>query len=104
MSDRMSKLSAPSAPTVPGQEQAKLAPINGDLFREVRVTLSARLGDAAMTVEEMMALKAGSVVTLQSSLADHVDLYLSGSLVARGEIVAVGDKFGVRIVEIAAKT
>jgi flagellar motor switch protein FliN/FliY len=82
-------------------EAPKLAPINGDLFRGVRVALSANLGRADMTVGEMMALKTGSVVALETGLADYVELILNEAVVARGEIVAVGDKFGVRIVEIA---
>ncbi|HEY4116131.1 MAG TPA: FliM/FliN family flagellar motor switch protein [Rhizomicrobium sp.] len=81
-------------------EVAKPGVIGGELLRGVRVALNARLGEASMTVEELMALKTGSVVTLQAALADHVDLYLNDNLVARGEIVAVGDKYGVRIVEI----
>ena len=85
-------------------EAPRLAPINSDLFRGVRVSLEACLGQSAMTVEEMMALKAGSVVTLETGLADHVELYLNDALVARGEIVAVGEKYGVRIVEIAPAT
>lgn len=83
--------------------QTALAPINGDLLRNVRVSLEACLGQSSMTVEEMMALKAGSVVTLQTGLADHVELYLNDTLIARGEIVAVGDKYGVRIVDTAPK-
>lgn len=79
-----------------------IAPIDADLFRGVQVSLEAKLGEAMMTVEAMMALDAGSVVTLDTGLADHVDLYLNNKLVARGEIVAVGDRFGVRILEIAA--
>jgi len=83
---------------------AKLAPINSDLFRGVRVSLEARLGQAAMTVEEMMALKAGSVVALETGLADHVELYLNDVLIARGEVVAVGERYGVRIVDIAPRS
>lgn len=79
-----------------------MPPIDGDLLRDIPVTLDARLGQAEMTVAELMALKSGSVVTLDRSVADHVDLHLNGVLVARGEIVAVGDQFGVRIIEIAS--
>ena len=75
--------------------------VNGDLLRGVRVALDARLGDASLSIEELMALKPGSVVTLQKGLAESIELYLNDNLVARGEIVAVGDKYGVRIVEIA---
>ena len=82
-------------------EPPGLAPINSELFRGVRVSLEARLGQAVMTVEEMMALKSGSIVTLETRLVDHLELYLNGTLIARGEVVAVGDKYGVRIVDIA---
>jgi len=83
---------------------ARTPTINGEVLRGVRVALEARLGNAPMTVEEMMGLKQGSVITLESALGDYVELFLNGTLVARGEIVAVGDKFGVRIAEIAPNT
>lgn len=75
--------------------------IGNDLLRNVRVSLEVRLGETSMTLEEVMALKAGAVVTLETGLADHVDVYLNGSVVARGEIVAVGDKFGLKIIDVA---
>jgi flagellar motor switch protein FliN/FliY len=75
--------------------------ISNDVLRGVRVNLDVHLGDVSIAVEDMMALKTGSVVTLQTGLSDHVELYLNDTLVARGEIVAVGDKYGVRIAEIA---
>lgn len=86
-----------------GGAALKSSTINGELLRGVKVSLEVRLGDAPMTVEEMLALKAGAVVTLDAGLADHVELYLNNTMVARGEIVAVGDKYGVRIVEIASE-
>ncbi len=95
--------------TKKNDEPVSLAPpassvrINSELLRGLRISLEARLGEAKMTVEQLMALKQGSVVTLEASLADRVELFLNDALVARGEIVAVGDKFGVRIVEISQK-
>ena len=80
-----------------------IAPIDQALFGDVRVELEARLGRTEMSVDALMALKSGSVVTLQTGLADHVDLYLNGVCIARGEIVSVGDQFGVRVIEVAAE-
>jgi flagellar motor switch protein FliN/FliY len=77
--------------------------ISMDLLGGVRVALEARLGEASMTVEDLMALKSGAIVTLETGLADHVNLYLNEILVARGEIVAVDGKFGVRVVEISSR-
>ena len=82
-------------------EMPKPGVVNNEILRGVRVNLDAHLGHVSIAVEDMMALKSGSVVTLQTGLADHVELYLNDALVARGEIVCVGDKYGVRIVEIA---
>jgi flagellar motor switch protein FliN/FliY len=80
------------------------ARINTELFGGVRVLLQARLGEAAMTVEDLMELKTGAVVNLETGLADHVELYLNNVLVARGEIVAVGGKYGVRVAELASRS
>jgi len=81
-----------------------LGRISMDLIAGVRVALDARLGEAPMTVEDLMGLKAGAIVTLETGLADHVDLYLNNMLIARGEIVAVAGKYGVRIVELAPRS
>lgn len=81
----------------------RLAPINAELFRGVGVALEVRLGRSVTTVESIMALKGGSVVALETGLADHVDICLNDTVIARGEIVAVGEKYGVRIVEIAPR-
>jgi flagellar motor switch protein FliN/FliY len=79
----------------------QLLSIDSAIFRDVRVVLRARLGEATLSVEELLALKAGSVVTLETALNEPIELRLNDALVARGEIVAVGDSFGVRIVEVA---
>jgi len=78
-----------------------LLSLDSALFRNVQVRIEARLGEVEMTIEELMALKPGSTVSFDRSLNEPVDLLLNGTLVARGEIVAVDDRYGVRIVEIA---
>jgi len=89
-----------AAPPSEGME-APLLPIDSAIIRNVNVTLEARLGGREVTIEELMALKPGATLTLDRSLADPVELYLNGALVARGEIVAVDDRFAVRIEEVA---
>jgi flagellar motor switch protein FliN/FliY len=73
------------------------------LLGDVPITLQARLGSAEMTLAELLALRDGSVIELETRLSDPIELYLNDALVARGEIVAVDDHFGVRIVEIASR-
>ena len=76
---------------------------NSDLLRSVRVAVDVQLGQVSIPIEDVMALKPGSVVALQTGLGETVGLYLNDTLIARAEIVAVGEKYGVRIVEIAAQ-
>jgi flagellar motor switch protein FliN/FliY len=71
------------------------------LIDEVEVELEAFVGDTRMTVAELGALKPEAVVVLDAPLNQAVELRLKGATVARGELVAVGDKFAVRLTEIA---
>lgn len=71
------------------------------IFRDARVTLKATLGQSELSVQDLLALKSGSLVELDTKLNDLVELWLNGQRVARGEIVAVEGSFAVRIVEIA---
>jgi flagellar motor switch protein FliN/FliY len=80
---------------------APLVSLDSELFRSVEVALHAKLQPARLTVSEVLALRAGSVVTLEARMSDLIELRLNDATVARGEIVAVGDHFGIRIVEIA---
>ena len=84
-------------------EDAAHSRIDQGLIAGVEVTLEARLGSAVMTVAKLMELKAGDCLPLDAALNRDVELRLNGVTVARGELVAVGDSFGVRIVEIARK-
>jgi flagellar motor switch protein FliN/FliY len=80
-----------------------LVSLDSALFQDVQVSLEAKLGEVTMTIAELLALKAGSVLQLERGLNDLVEIRLNQSVVARGEIVAVDDNFGVRIVEIAPR-
>jgi len=80
------------------------APIDPELFKGVPVNLDVRLGEARLTVAEILALRAGSVVTLDAPLDTLVELRFNGTVIARGEIVAVDDRFAIRLVEVGTAT
>ena len=75
--------------------------LNSTIFKHVPVTLQARLGEVTLTIAELLQLRPGSVLTLDVQINEPVDLRLDANVVARGEIVAVGDRFGLRIIEVA---
>jgi flagellar motor switch protein FliN/FliY len=74
--------------------------VSAKLIEGVGVQLHAYLGDASMTVADLTSLSPGGVVALDAQLNGPVELQLNGVAVARGELVAVGEKFGVRLTEI----
>lgn len=88
-----SPLGSPLAPS--GDPVLPLSVI-GDI--ELDVTLE--LGRAELKVEDLLALREGSVVTLDKEAGEPIDLLANGKLVARGEVIVVDDKFCVRICEV----
>lgn len=72
------------------------------LIDNVGVTIETHLGSRTMTVAELGALRLDDVVALDAALNAPVELRVNGVAVATGELVAVGDKFGVRILSIAS--
>ncbi len=70
------------------------------VVNDVVITLDVLLGDTKMKVSELMALEVGSTIELDASLNQKAALQLNGNVIGHGEIVAVGDKFGIRITEI----
>lgn len=71
------------------------------MIDDVEVEIEAFVGDTRMTVAELGALRPDGVVVLDAPLNQAVELRLKGATIARGELVAVGDKFAVRLTEIA---
>lgn len=70
------------------------------LIDSVEVVVEAFLGGARLTVAQVKALKPDSLIDLDAALGAAVELRLNGTTIGRGELVAVGDRFGVRITEV----
>jgi len=66
----------------------------------VKVHLQVRVGQAVMTVGELLAARENEVLVLDRTVEQPVDLVLEGSVVARGQLVAVDGSFAVRITEL----
>ncbi len=69
-------------------------------LRNVRTTLQVCVGGASLTVGELMGIVERQVIVLDRGVHQPVDLMLEGQVVARGQLVAVGDQFAVRITEL----
>ncbi len=71
------------------------------LIGHVQVAMTAQVGTVTMSVERLFSLAAGDVVKMNELLEAPLTLMLDGKPVARGELLAVDDHFGVRIIEVA---
>lgn len=71
------------------------------LLDDIKVNVEVTLGRAELTVQQLMTLQKGSIVELEQPLQQDVDVLLNGKVVARGEIVAVDEYFGVRITQVS---
>jgi flagellar motor switch protein FliN len=66
----------------------------------VPVDLSVEIGRTRMTVGETLALREGSVVTLDRMAGEPVDLLVNGTPIARGEVVVIDEQFGLRLTKV----
>ena len=74
-----------------------------ELLMDVALEVSVELGRAQMSIADILALRTGSVIELDKLAGEPVDVSVNGTLVARGEVVVVDEKFGVRITEVVSK-
>jgi flagellar motor switch protein FliN/FliY len=69
-------------------------------LEDVQIEISAELGQASLKVKEVLGLAQGSVIKLNKSVGDEVEVILNQQSFARGEVVVINDAFGVRIVSV----
>ena len=78
-------------------------PLNLDVLLDVPIKLSVELGSCFMVMKDLLQLNVGSVVQLDKIADSPVDVYVNQKLVARGEVVVVEDRFGIKITEMIGK-
>lgn len=73
-----------------------------DMILDVGVTLSIELGRANMSIRDLLKLNQGSIVDLDRMAGEPLDVLVNGTLIARGEVVVVKDKFGLMLTEVVS--
>ena len=81
--------------------QPTFQPRGFDFLKDVDVRLSVEQGRANLTLREVLALGEESVVMLDRLTDELLDVMVNGKIIAKGEIVAQDNRFGLRIVELA---
>ena len=73
------------------------------LLMDVPLQVTVELGRARMTIESLLKLTHGSVVELNQTISEPLDILVNDKLMARGEAVVVKDKFAIRIVDVVSQ-
>ncbi len=74
--------------------------VNLDLIQDVPVTLAMEVGRTEITIRNLLQLNQGSVVELDRTAGEPLDVFVNGTLVAHGEVVVVNEKFGIRLTDV----
>jgi flagellar motor switch protein FliN len=75
---------------------------NMNLLAGISLRMSVEVGSASLTFAELLELGEGQVVELDRQVNDLLDILVNGTLVAKGEIVDVGGRYGIRVVDVIA--
>jgi flagellar motor switch protein FliN/FliY len=75
---------------------------NLDLILDIPLTVTVELGRSKMLINDLLQLGQGSVIELTKLVGEPLEVLVNNKLVARGEVVVVNDKFGVRLTEIVS--
>ena len=81
------------APVQPSVENLKV-------LENIEVELTVEVGRAEITIRDLLRLNEGSVLELDRLAGDPLDILVNGTKIARGEVVMIGERFGVRFGEV----
>ncbi len=73
---------------------------NLDLILDIPLTVSVELGRTRLQIRELLALGQGAVIPLDKEAGEVAEIFVNQRLMAKGEVVVMNDKFGIRLTEI----
>ena len=85
----------------PAQE-VSTGDVKMDAILDVPVTISMEIGRTNLNIRNLLQLNQGSVVELDRLAGEPMDVLVNGTLIAKGEVVVVNEKFGIRLTDIVS--
>lgn len=94
---------APSA-SFPSVQQAESGgpPKNIDFILDIPMSVTVYVGSTKMAIRDLLQLAQGSVIELDKLAGEPMDVMVNNKLVARGEVVVVNEKFGIRLTDVVS--
>ena len=79
---------------------SKVTAENLRVLENVEVQMTVEVGNTEIKIRDLLRLNEGAVIELDRLAGDPLDILVNGTMIAKGEIVMVGERFGVRFTEI----
>jgi flagellar motor switch protein FliN/FliY len=73
-----------------------------DRLRSVPVPIIVKLAEKKIEMGQLLGIGTGAIITFEKSCEDLLDLYVNNHLYCRGEAVKIGEKFGIKVVEVGS--
>jgi len=70
------------------------------VLENIEVQMTVEVGRSEITIRDLLRLSEGSVLELERLAGDPLDILVNGTMIAKGEVVMVGERFGIRFGEI----
>ena len=70
---------------------------NLDIMQDVSMHVSVELGRTKSSIRDVIEMEKGTIVELDKIAGEQVEIFVNGKLVAKGEVIVIEDKFGVRV-------
>ncbi|MDH5775182.1 MAG: flagellar motor switch protein FliN, partial [Nitrospirota bacterium] len=96
--------SSQPSPSVPPSASLGSQDSNLDRILDIPLVLSAQLGNTRMLIKDLLQLGPGSIVELDKLAGEPLEVLVNERLVARGEVVMVNEKFGIRLTDVISAT
>ena len=76
--------------------------IDQEVIRAIPISMTVEVGSTSLKLRDLLRLSQGSVIELDRSVGELMDVKINNTVIAKGEVVTVGDKLGISVVEIVA--
>ncbi len=93
-------VAAPNAAEGAANAPSKVTAENLRVLENVEVQMTVEVGNTEIKIRDLLRLNEGAVIELDRLAGDPLDILVNGTMIAKGEIVMVGERFGVRFTEI----
>jgi flagellar motor switch protein FliN len=95
-----SSVDLPSVDESKSGEQKPDRDLNLNMVLDVPVDIRAELGNTSLSIGEILKLGSGSIIELDRSVGSTADIIVNGKLIGQGDVVVVGNNFGIRITKL----